>query len=197
MIIYGIPEENNKSARDCVEELFTELGLPFGVNHADAIYRIGPAKTGKQKLQRPILCELIRKADKGKIVKRFLTLKDKPLWKKVSIGDDLSPQQNRNRQDLRDLCALARREKIDARLSGNALVIDNRRFLHKDIPNLPDDLKLSDAKLVKCKGGIAFQGPATFLSNLNRVSFTFEDLTFTSAESKTIPPVMLKITAHP
>ena len=30
LIIYGIPEENNKSARDCVEELFTELGLPFG-----------------------------------------------------------------------------------------------------------------------------------------------------------------------
>ena len=182
LVIYGIPEENDKSARECVKDLFAELGLPFGVNHADAIYRIGPAKKGKKKLQLPILCELVRKADKGEIFKRVSKLKDKPLWKKVSIGDDLSPQQNRNRQDLRDLYALAKWEKVDVRLSGNALVIDNRRYLHKDIPNLPYDLKLADAKFVKCKGGLAFQGPATYLSNLHRVPLTYEDLDLTSVE---------------
>ena len=136
----------------------------------------------KRKLQRPILCELIRKSDKGEVYKRVATLKGSQKWKKVSIGDDLSPLQNRNKQDLRDLCNLAKKQKIDARLSGNALVIDGKRFLHKDIPNLPHDLKLADAKLVKCKGGLAFQGPATYMSNLHRVSLTFEDLDFTSAE---------------
>ena len=45
-MIYGIPEGDDKSARDCVQELLTEMGLPFGVNHADAIYSIGPAKKG-------------------------------------------------------------------------------------------------------------------------------------------------------
>ena len=45
-VIYGIPEGNDKSTRDCVQELFTEMGLPFGVNHADTIYSIGPAKKG-------------------------------------------------------------------------------------------------------------------------------------------------------
>ena len=109
-------------------------------------------------------------------------MKDKPRWKRVSIGDDPSPQQNRNRQDLRDLCALAKLEKIDARQSGNVLIIDNRRYLKWDIPNLPHGLKLADVKLVKCKGEIAFQGPATYLSNLNRVSIQFEDLDFTSVE---------------
>ena len=81
-----------------------ELGVPFGINHADAIYRIGHAKKGKKKLQRPILCELVRKADKGEIFRRVSTFKDKPRWKKVYIGDDLSPTHNKNRQDLRDLC---------------------------------------------------------------------------------------------
>ena len=159
------------------------MGVGGGdTTHTDAIYRIGPAKRGKQKLYRPILCELIRKADKGEIYKRVAGLKNKPQWKRVSIGDDLSPAQNRDRQDLRDLCTLAKKQKIDARLSGNALVIEGRRYLHKDIPKLPHDLKLADAKLVKCKGGIAFQGPATYLSNLHNVSFTYEDLDFTSAE---------------
>ena len=182
LVIYGIPEEDGKSPRENVKELFVELGLPFGINHTDAVYRIGPARKSKRKFQRPILCELIRKSDKGEIFKRVATLKGKPNWKSVSIGDDLSPKQNRNRQDLRDICALAKKQKIDARLSGNALVIDGRRYLHKDIPNLPHDLKLADAKLVKCKGGIAFQGPATYLSNLHKVSFKFEDLDFTSVE---------------
>ena len=162
--------------------MFEELGVPFGMGHTDAIYRIGPAKKGKNRLQRPILCELVRKADKGEVFKRVSTLKNKPKWKRISIGDDLSPEQNRNRQDLRDLCAHARREKLDARLSGNALIIDNKRFLHKDIGNLPHGLKLKDAKQVECKEGIAFQGPATFLSNLHKVTLTYEDLSFTSVE---------------
>ena len=59
LVIYGIPEDNDKSARDCVKELFAERGLSFGVNHANTIYRIGPAKKGRKKLQRPILCELV------------------------------------------------------------------------------------------------------------------------------------------
>ena len=182
LIIYGIPEEDGKQPRHQVQELFEELGLPFGMGHTDAIYRIGPAKKGKNRLQRPIFCELVRKADKGEVFKRVSSLKDKAKWKRVSIGDDLTPEQNRNRQDLRDLCALARREKIDARLSGNALIVDNRRFLHKDINNLPHGLTLKDAKQVRCKNGIAFQGPASYLSNLHKISFVYEDLDFTSAE---------------
>ena len=59
LVIYGFPEEKDKSGSECVKELFVELGLLFGVNHADAIYRIGPAKNGKKKLQRPILSEVV------------------------------------------------------------------------------------------------------------------------------------------
>ena len=182
LIIYGIPEEDGIQPREQIKELFDELGLPFGMGHTDAIYRIGPKKKGKHKLQRPIYFELIRKADKGEVLKRVSSLKNKPKWKRVSIGDDLTPELNRNRQDLRDLCALARREKIDARLSGNMLIIDNKRFLHKDINNLPHRLKLKDAKQVRCKEGIAFQGPATYLSNLHRVPLVYEDLDFSSVE---------------
>ena len=35
LMISGIPEENNKIARDCVKDLFTEVGLTFGVGHTD------------------------------------------------------------------------------------------------------------------------------------------------------------------
>ena len=35
---------------------------------------------------------------------------------------------------------------------------------------------------MRCKEGIAFQGPATYLSNLHKVAVVFEGLDFTSAE---------------
>ena len=114
------------------------------------------------------------------IFKHVSVLKTIPKWKRVSIGGDLNPQQNRNRQDLKDLCALAKRREINARISGNTLMIDDKRFLHRDITNLPYNLSLADAKQVTCEDGLAFQGPAIYLSNLNKVSY--EGLSFTSAE---------------
>ena len=182
LIIYGIPEKENTSPREQIQELFEDMQVPFGMGHTDAIYRIGPKKQGNRKLQRPIFCQLIRKSDKGEIYKHVANLKEKQQWKRVSIGDDLTPEDSRNRQDLRDIATLAKKRNIDTRVSGNALVIDGKRFLHKDIKNLPHNLKLADAKQVSCKDGIAFQGPATYLSNLNRVNFTYEELSFTSVE---------------
>ena len=108
-----MPEKENISPMEQVQELFEEMQIPFGMGHTDSNYL---EKQGKKKLQRPIFCQLIRKSDKGEIYKRVATLKGKQKWKIVSIGDDLTPEDSRNRQDLRDIATLAKKRNIDTRV---------------------------------------------------------------------------------
>ena len=74
----------------------------------------------------------------------------------MAIGDDLSSVENRKWQEPRDIAARVKRRNIDVKLNGNALIIEERHHLCKDIPNLLHDLKLADAKQITCKDGICF-----------------------------------------
>ena len=56
--------------------------------------------------------------------------------------------------------------RIDARVSGNALVIEGRRYSHQDVGELPHGLSLEKAKTITCKDGITFQGPGVRFTTL-------------------------------
>ena len=83
-------------------------------------------------------------------------MKGNQKWAKVSVTDDLSPEENRKQQNLDDLCNLAKKNDIDAKVSGAALVVECQRFTYKKLDKLPHNLTLADAKQISCKGGIAF-----------------------------------------
>ena len=144
--------------------------FPLGLTTLTPSTRSGLRKKVNESCSAPYFVNLSGSQIKAKFSNVCLLSRGSPNGRKVSIEDDLSHHQNRERQDLKDLCTLAKKQKIDARLSRKVLVIEGARYLHKGIPKPPHDLKLSDAKLVKCKGGIAFQGPATYLSNLHQGS---------------------------
>ena len=59
-------------------------------------------------------------------------------------------------------------------MSGNTLLIDGHHYSHRDVRNLLYQLPLAEAKVVKMKHSIAFQGPATFLFNLSTADFKFD-----------------------
>ena len=59
-------------------------------------------------------------------------------------------------------------------MSGNTLLIDGHRYTHRDVLNLLYQLPLAEVKVVKTKHSIAFQGPATFLSNLSTADYEFD-----------------------
>ena len=83
-------------------------------------------------------------------------MKGNQKWAKVSVTDDLSPEENRKQQNLDDLCNLAKKNDIDAKVSGAALVVEGQQFTYKELDKLPHNLTLADAKQISCKGGIAF-----------------------------------------
>ena len=117
----------------------------------------------------PIFCQLSKKYDKGEVYKRLKNLKGNQKWAKVSVTDDLSPEENRKRQNLHNFCNLAKDNDIDAKVSGAALVVEGQRFTYKELHKLPNNLTLADAKQIPCEGIIAFQGSETFLSNLSKI----------------------------
>ena len=80
---------------------------------------------------------------------RIKNLKSHPRWAKVSITDDLTPEENCKRQDLKSICAHAKQNRIDARVSGNALVIEGRHYSHLDLGKLPHGLSLEKAKTIR------------------------------------------------
>ena len=181
LIIHGLKEENDTSPRQQVQNLFHDMGLPFDLEGTDAIYRIG-RKPKQGQRPRPTVCELTRKYNKGEIYRRIKNLRDKPKWAKVSITDDLSPEENRKRQDMRDLCNLGKAQRRDIKLSGSTLILEGKRFTHRKIDQLPRSLNLANAKVIPCKDGLAFQGPLAFLSHMFACPITYDGQNHTSAE---------------
>ena len=181
LIFHGVQETDTKAPRALVKEFLDDIGVPGGIEIVDTVYRIGPKPNDKRKT-RPIFCQLTKKYDKGEVYKRLKNLKGNQKWAKVSVTDDLSPEENRKRQNLRDLCNLARNNDIDAKVSGAALVVEGQRFTYKELDKLPHNLTLADAKQIPCKGGIAFQGPETFMSNLSKITVEYRGREFKSNE---------------
>ena len=181
LIIHGLKEEADIGPRQQVQSLFKDMGLPFDLDAADAIYRIG-RKPRQGQRPRPLVCELTRKYNKGEVYKRIKNLRDKPKWAKVTITDDLSPEENRKRQDMRDLCNLGKAQRRVVKLSGSTLILEGKRYTHREIGQLPKSLNLAEAKVTPCKDGLAFQGPYAYLSHMYACPIVYDGKDYTTAE---------------
>ena len=85
-------------------------------------------------------------------------------------------------KDLKSICVHAKQNHVDARVSGNALVIEGRCYSHQDLGKLPHGLSLEKAKTITCKDGIAFQGPGSYLTNFYPVKLEHGEKIFSSVE---------------
>lgn len=67
-------------------------------------------------------------------------------------------------------------------MMGTNVEVDSVSYSFKDLKILPPGLRLSDAKMTKVKGGIAFASEFAFLSNFFSCSFTYDGVEYDSAE---------------
>ena len=181
LIIHGVKEKDSPPPRQVANDLFTELGVPFGEGDCDYIYRIGPSQQGNDR-PRPILIQLTKLRHKGEVFRNVHKLKDKAKWAPVHISEDLTDENSRKQRDLKAIAALATDLGYEARVNGLTISIDGKKFTYNNIDQLPDDLTLSAAKTIKVKNGIAFQGPHSPLSAMHKCPIVDGDNDYKSLE---------------
>ena len=93
---------------------------------------------------------------KHEIYRNVYKRKNIKKWKGVYLQDDLTPQGQEKKKDSRAIYAFAKSKGIDIKMRGNNLIIDSVRYGPDN--KLPHDLSIANAKTVKVKDGLAFQG---------------------------------------
>ena len=89
IVIDGIPESDTKHIKTTIGELFQDLGLSFGINDTDSVYRLGAKQpTGKP---RSALVKLKTATQKGEIFRNVHKLANNRTWKGLHLNDDLPP----------------------------------------------------------------------------------------------------------
>ena len=181
LIIDGIQEADNENLSNTVSELLRDLSVNFGVEQIDNVFRTG-LKRDNNKRPRPILVKLRSAHLKGEIFKRVKNLRNNMKWRNVYLNDDLSPEEQHKRREMRCIVALAKSRGIRCQLKNGGLVIDDQRYTHSDMERLPYGLSMTEAKIVKVEDGTAFQGHHAFMSNMFQVNIKYEGHTYFSAE---------------
>ena len=184
LLIHGYPENptNSEHPRKIVADLFTYLNMSFGLETCDAIYRLGQVRENNGGNPRPILVRFNRLNCKGEIYSKLKTLKESTRWTKISLADDLTLKQQRERRDLQALAAYARKQGKAARVMNGALTIEGIRYTYVDLNNLPEGITLGNAKTLHLETGIAFSGHHSYMSNLYPCDIELRGRTYTSAE---------------
>ena len=112
--ISGLPEEERESIQECekvVQKFLTEeLGIKEHIEISIA-HRLGRRKTGES---RPIICRLVRRADKPIIMKKRKTLREKK--SKIYLAEDLTQKNQRLFRDVRTNARVKKAWTIDGKV---------------------------------------------------------------------------------
>ena len=183
MIIHGVPENKDRHPRTIIQELLMDLKTSVNIEDCEAVFRMGPVPRNPKSV-RPIMVTLNKSSDKGKIYTKVINLKGLEKWRGTTIADDLSPDQLKDKRDLQAILVLAKFQNVEAKLSGLAIVIEGRRYTHRDLEQnqLPEGMSLREAKTLELDSGFAFQGEEAPLSNMYRAPITYQGRDYVTNE---------------
>ena len=171
MIIHGVPENKDRYPRTIIQE------------DCEAVFRMGTVPRNPKSV-RPIMVTLNKSSDKGKIYTKVINLKGLEKWRGTTNADDLSPDQLKDKRDLQAILVLAKFQNMEAKLSGLAIVIEGRRYTHRDLEQnqLPEGMSLREAKTLELDSGFTFQGEEAPLSNMYRAPITYQGRDYVTNE---------------
>ena len=183
IIIEGVPEKADESARKVCIQLMQDIGAlgPGEKVTMDSAYRIGKLNP-RAKSARNILIRFREMESKIKIFQNVGQMRHVQRWKEVYVGDDLTPEQQEERKDMRALVGVAKRLGKPAKMKGNKVELDGRGYVHREISSLPKEINCEAAKLVEFEHGVAFQSHHAFLSNMYPCNIVYDEVTWSSCE---------------
>ena len=168
VLIEGLSEpKGREDLRQLIDDLFSELGLDYGNEKVDAIFRLGRVSKDRPDFKRPIVVKLSNRGIKGDIFRNVRQLQGKKDWRGISIMDQLDEQERREYNDLRSIFFLAKKVGVKRlKLRQRSIVIDGYAYRHADLGQLPYRLTLKNATTVITPDGIGFKSVHNPLSNL-------------------------------
>ena len=164
-----------------MENLLNDFGADWKDTDIKTTYRLGPIKPG---IARPRSIKVIfsNVHVKGEIFKNIEKLSKLDAWKGVRLSDAISRQEQNQQRDLRCIYAAAKSRGLNVKLRGSTIIIDDVKFTHKDIDELPHNLSMENVTIVKVSDGHAFQSHFAFLSNMYPCEITDDNIVYRSAE---------------
>lgn len=110
----------------------------------DIAYRVGRVQSGDK--PRPLLIKFCKESVRNEVNSRRKNLKDSDNTANTFINADLPAKISRQRADLRSAVANAKSKNVPAKAMGDKISIDNVFYTHKNLGNLPEGLRLSNAQ---------------------------------------------------
>lgn len=185
LLLAGVCETKGESVSLAAYRVLQVCFPEIHISDIDYCYRIGTQgkQTGKDKSPvRPIIVKLVREEHRRLIYKNRQILRQSDTYSKVFINEDLPQVVSQRRANVRSVYLNAINKGHTAKMMGTNVVVDNVSYSFRDLEILPPGLRLSDAKMVRVKGGIAFASEYAFLSNFYSCSFTYDGVEYDSAE---------------
>lgn len=176
------PDENNTQCptHEVAFETLSNLVDTLLFNDIDVAYRIGRTPVGDK--PRPLLVKFCRESVRNEVNDKRKNFKDSDATTNTFVNPDLPAKISRQRADLRSVVSNARAKNVPAKTMGDKVCIDNVTYSHKNLDQLPEGLRLSNAKSLLTPKGLAFQGEHVFLSNFYHIPVKVNGHTFISAE---------------
>ena len=178
MIIEGLKETNGEDLYTVMDEMLNDMELNFTAEWIDTFHRMGPKRQGKSR--RPVLLTFPFISYKHQMFRNVYKLKDYDKWRGVYLQDDLSPENQTKKKEMRAIYSFAKSKGIDVKMRSLNLIIDGVKYSPND--QLPHNLSIKSAKMVEVQDGLAFQGPHAEYSNLHKCSFVYKGRNHTSSE---------------
>ena len=193
LIVEGLSEPfGQEDLRKFLDDLFKDLGLNYGNEKCEFIYRRGKRqaetpnvnKDGGSTKSRPIVVKLQHRSTKGEIFRNIRFLHDKPGWQGISLMDDLTARERKQYNDLRAIFFLAKKSgKIrKVKLRQRSVLINDRAYQHSDLDALPFGLNMWKATTIKTADGLGFRSEYNPLSNLYPCEVWYKNMEYTSTE---------------
>ena len=133
-------------------------------------------------LDRSIKVIFANSSTKEEIFKNVGKLSQFDKWKGVWLSDAISPQEQSQQRDLRCIYAAAKAQRINVKLRGSCIIIEDAKYTYKDINNLPNNLSMENVKILRAAYGLAFQSLHAFMSNMFACLINPDGHAFNSAE---------------
>lgn len=116
---------------------------------------------------------------------KIMALKKKMIADKQTayyISDDIPFELRGHRQKLKNINEAARKLDIESKIVGNKILLNGKMYTSADLDGLPDELLDGASQIKDVKGGLAYRGEDTFLSNFHHAEFSLDEHNFVTVE---------------
>ena len=190
LLIDGKPESDNDNLMQYALEVSNHL--THGATKPESIlvaHRIGKKpsqQTRNPTMARPRTIKVIFSniQERNKVYYARASLKGSDLYKGVYLGDDVTQETRKAREQYRSVAALARSENCEVRMHDDGIVLNGQKFKLFESDSLPPCFSLAKAKIRLVNGAIYFHSEHAYLSNFYPAPILVDDVLYMTAEHR-------------